>query len=233
MENPAHELHELFSTWSAALEGNANSTANARGLEEVAGLDMQRRAMALFLESVDKLDDLEAVGVKVGVYRRYIPAWTRMLMSYPLPWYQQVNQADAFPSAAMDQLEALGGWFDIYRPRLRPGAEETLQAIVSDTETLLRDDSSLSNELKLYLARLLREIQAALDDAILGSSFDYAAATERLWVALFAAAAQSDSTEKSSKWTDLAHRFAIPTTVGLLTSLPGAAATLGAAAIGS
>jgi len=231
MDNPAQELYRLFGQWRVALDGNVNSTAQARGLDEAGGLEAQRRAMAVLLQTIERLDDLEDAGVPVAVYRRYIPAWTKMLMGYPLGWYSQTNQDEAFPPAAMDQLETLSSWFRVLQPKLRPESEKTLQSIVADTDDLLRADESISVELKRYLARLLREIQAALDDEKLGTSFDYAAATERLWVALFAAAAQSKSDEQRSKWSDLGKRFWMPTTVGLITSLPGAAATIVGAAI--
>ena len=231
MTNSALALFELFSSWRTNLEGNQNSVANSRRLEEPEGIVENRVGMSHLMDTIRGLDELENAGVQVRVYKRYVAHWTRMLMSYPLGWYTQTGAEEAFPSSAMDQLEALSSWFEVHKPRLRPEAKGTLHELVDDTRSLLRDDDSISNELRLYLQRLISEIDAALNDEELGESFDYASATERLWVGLFAASAQSADDEQKSRWSNLARRFLIPTTIGVLSGLPAAAATLGAAAI--
>jgi hypothetical protein len=228
MSNPAADLHSLFLQWRTNLEDGRSSIHTSRGLNDDIGLADQRRGMGYLLGTVDGMERLDDQGLPVRVYRKYVAVWTQMLMAYPHSWTNNIGQDEAFPPNAMDHLETLSGWFAVSGPRLREDADGELRSITSQARELLHDDTSLSSELRLYLVRLLAEIDSALDDETIGSSFDFSVAAERLWVALFAASAQSEKPEKKSQWSNLAQHIWAPTAVGLISALPGAVTSLAA-----
>ena len=225
MPNPAADLHDVFEQWGAVLSDGNHSVSGSRGLDTQEGFARQRDAMGHLLDLVEGLSRLEEQGMPVSVYRKYVPAWTSMLMNYDHTWTSAVYRDTAFPQNEMDHLETLKGWFDVGAPRLRSGSDVELEGLLDDVNALLLDDASISDELRLYIRRLVADIKASLDDEQIGGGFDLAGAAERLWVALFAAAGQTADPEKKSSWTNLATTLWQPSVVGILSSLPGAVAT--------
>ncbi|MDY0892991.1 hypothetical protein [Frigoribacterium sp. CFBP9030] len=230
MSNPAADLHALFVQWGEVLKDGNHSVAGSRGLDTVRGFAGQRDAMRHLLDLVDGLARLEEQGLPVSLYSKYVPAWTSMLMNFDRSWGSAMSREVAFPSNEMDHLETLIGWFAVGAPRLRGGTGMELRALLEDVSSLLLEDASISDELRLYIRRLVADITASLDDETLGDGFDLGGAAERLWVALFAAAGQTSDPEKKSRWANLATTIWQPSIVGITSSIPGVVVTaLGAA----
>ncbi len=143
-----------------------------------------------------------------------------MVLSYPAGWKTNEGAEDAIPSAPLDQLETLADWFGDRRPTLTQAGAEQLRRAISDTKEALEQDETLSTTLRLYIGRLLREIEAALDDERLSDRFDYEDAGQGLWVSLFAAAAQSTDEAAQSRWTTIARELFWPATAAMLGSAP-------------
>jgi hypothetical protein len=99
----------------------------------------------------------------------------------------------------MAHLQTLAILLDVDRPSLSPKPEQTLRTVLNTVFELLSDDEGLSDSLRAYIYRLANEMRTALDDESLVGSFDFADAAERLWVALQAAAGQSQRNESAWK----------------------------------
>lgn len=218
--NPARRLHDTLIGWRLEHGMNARPVGSVRELRTPEGLDAQFAALEdLHLVEVG-LDELQERGVRVAVYRRYINAWRRMVISFPHGWEPNVGRDDVYGRAALDQLDTLADWFDDRRPSPTIEQKASLNSITSDAQTILDADASLSPGLRSYIGKLLREIRNALDDELLDERFDYEAAAQRLWVALIAAADQSTDPKQKPKWKDTMTRFVWDASASALGSAP-------------
>lgn len=86
--------------------------------------------------------------------------------------------------------------------------------------SLIAEDDSITTDLAAYLSRLVREMDAALEDDELPAGFDTADAIRRLWVGLHAAAGQSKDDGTRSKWRGMADRIWVSASGGALASVP-------------
>lgn len=218
--NPARRLHDTFSMWRDAYTNQQTSAGITRALDTSEGMEQQVWAMEDLSALVRGLDDLERRGVPVRVYRRYVKSWTQMVIAYPQGWTNGQSGDQAFPSSSLDQLDTLADWFEDRRPSMTRAGEEKLGTSLSDAQALLDEDDTLSDMLRLYIGDLLREIRAALDSETLGGRFDFEDAARRLWVALFAASAQSTHSDARSKWSNLAQNFFWPAAASMIGSAP-------------
>jgi hypothetical protein len=226
--NPARRLHNTLIDWQSQHTNGAQSVGSTRLLNTDEGMQRQIDALDDLREIEAKLDVLEAEGVRVVVSRRYVPVWRRMTLGYPNGWSSQADPADVYNESAIDQLETLADRLDERLPDLTDVEKTKLQGIVGDALELLHADETLSKPLKLYLGRLIGEIQNAMLDEKYGERFDYPAAARRLWVTLMAAAQDSTDEKQKPKWRDTTKRFmwdasvsAIGNAPGLLLALPG------------
>ena len=192
----------------------------ARGLNGHVGMGALEQAVADLAAVRSGIDELEAAGLPVGTYRKYVRGWSVMVFSYPEGWQSILSSEGAYPSSTLDHLQTLAGWFATTRPRPSAESQDELRTFLIDVQSLLESDDTVSAQLKVYLGRLIREMQNALDDEQLLERFDFDEAGRRLWTALFAAAAQTADDEKKSAWTDLANKLWWPTVAGALGSAP-------------
>lgn len=218
--NPARRLLSTLSIWQAEHNSAAQSVGATRKIETLEGLQIQLDALADLRELEEKLDILERSGVRVAVARRYIWPWRQMVLGYPEGWMSQADPDEVYPLPAIDQLETLADRLDERLPELSPTEKSKLASIVADAFELLDADETLSQPLKLYLARVLGEIKNALVDEKYGERFDYQEAARRLWVTLMAAAQESSDETQKPRWRDNAARFAWDVSANALGSAP-------------
>lgn len=219
--NPARRLHGTLIDWQAQHTSGGQSVGNTRLLHTDDGMQRQLDALDDLREIEAKLDVLEAQGVRVVVSRRYVPVWRRMTLGYPAGWSRPAEPTTVYDDAAMDQLETLADRLDERLPDLTDGEKTKLQGIVSDALELLQADETLSKPLKLYLGRIISEIQNAMLDEKYGERFDYPAAARRLWVTLMAAAQDSTDETQKPKWRDATKRFIWDVSVSAIGNAPG------------
>lgn len=221
--NPAKSLHDQFVLWKSEHHGGNRSVQDVRALEDPDGIEAHLRAIRDVEDIRIGLDSLDEAGIPVAMYRKYLPWWRRMAMNYPTNWGSAGNPEELYPSAIMDHLEGLASWFAVTRPPLKEAERESLRNVLLEATALLEQDESVSDLLRTYLGRLIREMQNALDDEQLAQRFDFDEAGRRLWVALFGASAQSTDEAHKDKWSDLARNLWWPSAAGALGSLPGLA----------
>lgn len=183
-------------------------------------MDRQLRAVTDLLALRQGLDELADAGLPVRTYEKYMDQWTNMVMSYPEGWKNTLDANSAYPESTLDHLHTLAGWFATTRPVPSQKSQQELRTFLLEVQALLESDGTISAELKVYLGRLIREMENALDDEELLERFDFDDAGRRLWTALFAASAQTTDDKKKSAWTDLAGKLWWPTAAGVLGSAP-------------
>jgi len=211
MTNAARRLHDQFLEWLSA--GSSQSSATARGMTDTEGAAEQHREVMTDLLDVERgLRRLSTVGRPVDIFENMLPSWTMTVLSFP-DW-NNVPQSLFFTAHSMDVLRLLADTFDLLAPNvdLQP-----LEEIVAAAEQLLREDDTITGELRGYLHGLLQELRIVLSDVSNLSTFDLNGALQRLWVTFFAAAEQSS---KPQGWRDLAHDVFVGTAGGLLANLP-------------
>lgn len=225
MYNPAFELRSLFGTWRAALESDHLTAIQARSDEPAnplfdAGLHIDGIRHLLALEK--RLVELKEEGIDSEIYGRYVYTWTARLFNYPFGWRDAVLDPDqAFPQAELDMLSTLGTILRMRQPQRDPVQLLNLGSVAAQVLSLVEEDETLSPALAQYLNSLAREISAALDDEKYLAEFDVSAAATRLWVALQAAAGQSQDDEKKARWAQAAKSFVFNVSTGALGSVPG------------
>ncbi|MFJ3385610.1 MULTISPECIES: hypothetical protein [unclassified Curtobacterium] len=218
--NPAQSLYDYLLEMKQRLSPGNVTVGDARGLGTAGGMDKQLQAVTDLLAIRNGIDDLETAGLPVSTYRKYVNDWASMVLSYPTGWSNNVSVANVYPSSTLDHLHTLAGWFATTRPLPSEQSQSELRMFLQDVQSLLESDDTITAQLKVYLGRLVREMQNALEDEEVLKRFDFEEAGKRLWTALFAASAQTTDDGKRSAWTDLANKLWWPATAGVLASSP-------------
>ncbi|MBW9094625.1 hypothetical protein JNB62_13090 [Microbacterium jejuense] len=226
MGNPARELHELYGAWRSTVAASSNGTLALQQIVNPTtadGAGQVLRAARYLVRISDLLSEMERQGAHVGLYRRQFPRWVLPVVGYS-GWQNQIGAETVMPEADFDSLEGFANYLDGKVAVFNTGGEANIRQILRSARDLLEQDDSLDDGLKMYIHRLLSEIERALDDAAVGASYDFAAGVEQLYVAVRAAAGAS--TKASGLWRDLGVQF----TAGLLSSgvLQGGTAILAA-----
>jgi hypothetical protein len=218
MSNPARVLHDIYSGWRKRLSGGA-PFASVIDLDSADGAREIAEAARALVRIDDILTGLERdAHYRVGVYRRQYPEWWKGLVSHTHGWGTAIRGDTLVTEAHMDEIEAFANFLDGKVWELdRNDREASLRGILDDARAALEADDELSEELRLYLHRLLREMRNALDDQVIGSTFDYGDAVMRLFVAF--KAAEGESTKKAGLWTNL--RTSILPASGLTAAIEG------------
>jgi hypothetical protein len=223
MANPARELLAFFTNWRSK---GAQAPLIFRGYDTLQPDQIAselRRGARLLAEIEGAIDDLQARGHNVDLYRRAMVRWTFGVFSYDSGWAQQTDpRAHLYTEHTMDNLEALANEIDNTLGVTNADTLAKVQALVDEATALLIEDGSISEQLRYYLSQLLQEIRHVAIDEQMINSFNMRSALERLWVAFYGAAAQS---KEPSRWTKLADKLVWPAAAGLLGSLPGLTVT--------
>ncbi len=218
--NAARRLHNTLLDWQALHTSGSKSVGGVRELDDDDGMVRQLDALDDLRQVEELLDTLEEQGVRVGVSRRYLGAWRQMVLGYPQGWTYQADPNEVYPDAEMDQLETLADRIDERLPDLTDAQKASLKDIVSEAFELMHADETLSDSLKLYLGRIIGEIQNALLDEEYGQRFDYREAAQRLWVTLMAATEQSTDEERKPRWREATKRFLWDASVSAIGNAP-------------
>jgi hypothetical protein len=127
-----------------------------------------------------------------------------MVLSYPGGWTAGQTAENVFPQGPLDHLDTLADWFEDRRPPITSGQRQLLEDVLTEAQSVLDADESLSAALRQYIGRLLREVRTALDDERLGERYDFAQAAQRLWVTFLAASSVSTDDAQKTRWADAA-----------------------------
>lgn len=216
--NPARQLLRIFEEWDAAILTGQGAT-EARGWNKDAGEVTERhvRAWSYLGDISQTIDGLSALNIDMGASKTYLPQWGKMAASVDVSWSNATGASSAFPSDALSQLQSLATIIDLAGAQIQPANLDLLSNVVEQVIDLLGSDESLSDHLRAYLVKLVREIRNALEDEKVGGGFNFADAAERLWVAMQAASAQSE--QSAAQWKDTAAKLLPQAVVGVLTHM--------------
>lgn len=199
MGNPARVAHDILAAWRQ--RATPKPGANPPALRTVRTQpDVVRLATALS-EIEALLGQLERDGVRVKAYRNQIPDWWSGLIVPDYTPGQGTGADGIITNEHLDEIDACASFLDFYVHAVSESQMDNLRNIVSEARSALEHDQHLSQQLRVYIHRLLREIEHALDDQAVGEVFDFAEAALRLRVA-FQAATQEE-TPKRDTWHTL------------------------------
>jgi len=207
MSNPARELHLLLSDWRARFPPKASTFMNVVDVRAEAGAAEMLRVYRLLARIDDVLRQLEADGYDVQLFRRHIPAWIRIPLGVRGGWSTSAPVDMVLPRDLLDQIEALALYLDGKVYEFDVSRHDDLRTLLRDVRHALEEDVELPLPLKLYIHRLLSEIQQALDNTAIGEAFDFADAIRRLWIALGSAENSTTDDRAKSKWRRFAERI--------------------------
>lgn len=216
--NPATLLHDLFVEWDQrGRSGGGASVSRGWDSDPDQATAEHIKAWTYLGDIRRTIAGLADLNIDMTASASYLPRWGAMAAGVGVSWTNANGSGQAFPSDAMAQLRALGTIIQLAGAQARPANLDILREVVEQTISLLAEDDSLTDELRAYLVKLVREIRDALEDETVGAGFDFARAAERLWVAMHAASAQS--TKKSSAWQEWATKMLPPAVSGVLTHI--------------
>lgn len=225
MTNPARRLYVIFRGWREAYSPTI-AAYDVRGFNKEPpneAVEIHLEVFRLLASIRDSLNYLESKGIGVATYQDHYPQWLRMALHVPNGWTGGSDPDQGFPPESMAHLDTLATLLDVDRPSLHAEPEARLRRVLNEVFELLRTDDSLSDQLREYVYKLANEIRQALDDEAIMGTFDFATAAERLWVAVYAAAGQS---QRPGKWKAAAKRFWADAAAGAIGSAPSVGLTM-------
>jgi hypothetical protein len=218
--NPAQNLYDFLIEAKEGTRTGNQWPSHARNLDDDASMDVQLQAVQDLIALRRGLDELEAKGRRISVYRKYLRPWTDMVLSYPEGWTNAVNPDMAYPSSTLDHLYSLASWFEQDARVPDDESQDELREFLQNVTDLIEGDETISLDLKDYLYRLVREMQNALADEQVFKRFDFEDAGRRLWTALHTASNMSGDEQTKKQWRDFADKLWWPTVAGTLGSAP-------------
>ncbi|MCB5294490.1 hypothetical protein BJQ90_03958 [Arthrobacter sp. SO3] len=167
------------------------------------------------------VDDLERGGYRVKSFRRSFRLWTKAIMNYPHAWNAASN-GSVFSVHAMDTLENLAAAIDGHLPAPTPERVVEIMSYLDNVVSLLGEDQNLSPELRLHVSKIVQTIRSCIAEESAFGETDLKQSLYDLWVALYAAAGQSDG-ETRGRWATMAETIYRPAAAGFIGSIPGLA----------
>ena len=176
---------------------------------------------ALLIEQIEELlDRLDSTGGHTEVYRRYLPAWRRILFSYPNGWTG--NGTASIDQTARDHLSTLS--FMLRDVVATPDADR-LGELADYLDTIfnnLTEDPTLSKSVKDATATVITHLRGCIDDLQVLGDFEFEKAFERLIGALALVTLKSN---QKDRWTEVVKNLVYPYFVNNIPSLDAAGHT--------
>jgi len=204
MSNPARVLIHLFEGWARTSPKSYRGSRAGEGPPEQATqfkLAVQLlAAIEARLKDLSEAADLDAARAASGWLS---DSWSGLAKwwSFTLAIAAEVGSRErAREMKVPTDLSQCADLLD-QNPQYGPTALEQLRSIARAARVALEQDTDLSPELRIFIHRLLSEIEAALDDEAVGATYDFASGAERLYMAF--KAAESERTERCTTWREL------------------------------
>lgn len=109
--------------------------------------------MRLLLDTEELLDRVEQDGTNLSTQRKYMRAWTAMVIAHPDGW--KTNGNHSIDQNALDALSMTATILETYVPRFEPGGDEQLGNFLTTIDRKLNgDDSYLAQHAKRVVAHV-------------------------------------------------------------------------------
>lgn len=215
MANPAQILHGYFIKW------NTNNYArDARGVNPASSTSLHRlRRASAHIESLGgMIDDMEAAGEDVRIWRGAIDRWTAGLFVISGGW--ATPQGQSLKNSDIELLAAFGQLLSYRVPDLKPEAPAKVESVVGQIEEEL-DQESHNPHLEKYLRNIIGHIRWCMDNFSDVGEFEL----EKAWTQLQATLLLIDNEESSdghpSRFRKFLNNWFNPFTVGALAGMAG------------
>lgn len=218
--NPALALHGIFADWRDRQEASGQTKAPFHAREFHSSPDQalktHRQAMRLLGAIEMHVTRLDRAGRPQRVARKYLSSWTQIILAFPLNWQGNASAEETVPDASLDALEQFAEIIDASGLLASEEDVRGLSGGITEALRLLREDNSLSDDLRYYVSVLLQEVRIVLENEYLQDGFDFKQAQARLRVAMEAAAGQSNTPER---WREVIKTYLVPVFTGIGTNL--------------
>ncbi|MBU4337503.1 MAG: hypothetical protein KJ548_13155 [Actinobacteria bacterium] len=225
MANSATLLADLLERWH--VPPNQTPEMHRGGPPDLPGYwDDHKRAMRWLLEIDAALGAMEAIGEEVSHYRETQVAWFKGVFSLGSPWGSTVSSLR--PTAApleIRMLRALAQQLDSvrYAPVIGSDELDRLSQALDESLRLVRTTPGLTDDVRRYLAGLIVEALACLNDVANGGEVTLRDAIYRVGGAMSVAVEEAVPEEHRQGWRDNVLRllisFAVQATAGITTGV--------------
>jgi hypothetical protein len=181
MANPAQLLFNNLREWNPP-KNQQNAYAQPRKHRSLTSnrdhaLRMHEIAMGYIAQIRELLDTLEQTSsIDVEEYRRELPNWTAMVLSYENGW----TSGAPFDDASLRWLKTLGSLLDNLVPKYDDEDIAALSAGLSELMELVAKEKTVNKSLTIYLLTLINHVRYILHDYRLRGDFELARATTLL-----------------------------------------------------
>lgn len=160
------------------------------------------RATGELLDEAEKLDLFP-----VGEYRTELPAWGKMVLSFPYGW----GATHAFDPNSLRLLSTLGPQLRPLVPPLDPSSAETFEQALDQVLATLQADTSINGDVGRYLIGLVLHMRLVIEEYRLDirGDYDLARAATLLKTTIDTAYASSTSEETKPRWAWLREIFTL------------------------
>lgn len=207
MDNPARELHRIFSKWRDAFStppyGGSAQLEVVRNMDTRAGIDESVRAIRL-LQQIEMLIAVEQRnGEDVSIYTSEVESWYHAVFAYPHGW-KQGTEADAFMStSSLSALRFFSRIADHLASASPTGEVARAEDAIRQGRQLLADDATLTAELKRFISKLIDGVERALNQHRLGLDVDLEHELQVLMTSFSIAHQRSSDPSLKDKWKTL------------------------------
>jgi hypothetical protein len=215
MANPAQLLLNQLRDWRRPHPATAEQV---RGINLTSDWLIHRTAVR-HLDAIDELlNQMAAAGRNTSVFRRHFPAWNQMVFSYPNGW--RAPGSAGMDDTALEHLENLADRLEDFVPTVNPGGLDDIRAYASRIRTLLDEDDSVDEMLKLHVRQVIAHLNWCVDNYDAVGDFDLQEAVERLLAATVRATAASGWKDR---WIATMNTVVWPFGVHMIAAIPATA----------
>lgn len=180
MANPAELLYRNLMQWNQEPNNDPRVPAHRKPTPEKHrnlatdrshALRMHEIALGYIAEIRELLDTFELMtGTDVDEFRRELPNWTAMVLSYDNGW----KQAKSFDEDSLRWLKTLGPMLNGLVPKFDDDDIAEVAKGLKELLDILEQESSLGRELSIYLFNLINHMKWVLADVKLQGDFKLA-----------------------------------------------------------
>lgn len=173
MANPAELLYNNLVQWNPPHVSPDTSPEMFRNLASNRdhALRMHEIALGYIAEIRELLDTLEqTTNIDVDEFRRELPNWTAMVLSFNNGW----QQAKPFNAASLRWLKTLGPMLGGLVPKFSDDDIAEVAQGMKELLEILEQEHTIGRELTIYLLNLINHMKWVLADAKLQGDFKLA-----------------------------------------------------------
>lgn len=180
-----------------------------------------RRAVHHMEQLGELLNQLEAAGRDVGIYRRYYVQWWDVVFAWESSGWKATGSG-RIDDTLLEPLQLLADMLRVYKPGIKPGGLEALRKYAGKVQEIVNEDDSVPPDMRIHVREVVSHVLRCIDEYEKEGDFSLQDAVERL-VATVVRAAANSSEENRRMWGPAMSNIVWPWIVGFTASLPSSA----------